>query len=59
MLTDIHIDLFGKTVNQFTIEVVKGDNVIALDKLQSIAPGVYFVKVNIGGHDMLTKLIKV
>ncbi|MBP9186755.1 MAG: T9SS type A sorting domain-containing protein, partial [Bacteroidia bacterium] len=52
------VDLYGKTVKEFTDNVVKGDNVIAVDKLQNLTPGVYFVKVNAGGYDVVTKLIK-
>ena len=39
-------------------EVVKGDNMISVDSLQHLAPGVYFVKVNAGSSEMVTKLIK-
>ena len=39
-------------------EVVKGDNLITVDTLQHLTPGVYFVKVNAGNSEMVTKLIK-
>jgi hypothetical protein len=39
-------------------EVVKGDNLILVDTLQNLAPGIYFVKVNAGNNEMVTKLIK-
>lgn len=52
------VDLYGKTVAEMAREVVKGDNLIQVDTLQNLAPGVYFVKVNAGNHEMVTKLIK-
>ena len=52
------VDLYGKTVAEMAREVVKGDNMIGLDSLQHLAAGVYFVKVNAGNSEMVTKLIK-
>ena len=52
------VDLYGKTVAEMAREVVKGDNMISVDSLQHLAPGVYFVKVNAGSNEMVTKLIK-
>lgn len=52
------VDLYGKTVAEMAREVVKGDNLIQIDTLQNLAPGVYFVKVNAGNSEMVTKLIK-
>jgi hypothetical protein len=52
------VDLYGKTVAEMAREVVKGDNIIGLDSLQHLAAGVYFVKVNAGNSEMVTKLIK-
>ncbi len=52
------VDLYGKTVTEMTREVVKGDNLIQVDTLQNLAPGIYFVKVNAGNNELVTKLIK-
>jgi hypothetical protein len=52
------VDLYGKTVAEMAREVVKGDNMISVDLLHNLAPGVYFVKVNTGNSEMVTKLIK-
>ncbi len=52
------VDLYGKTVAEMIREVVKGDNLILVDTLQNLAPGVYFVKVNAGNNEIVTKLIK-
>ena len=52
------VDLYGKTVAEMAREVVKGDNIISVDSLQHLAPGVYFVKVNAGSNEIVTKLIK-
>ncbi len=52
------VDLYGKTVAEMAREVVKGDNMISVDSLQHLAPGVYFVKVNAGSSEMVSKLIK-
>ncbi|MFN3445128.1 MAG: T9SS type A sorting domain-containing protein, partial [Bacteroidia bacterium] len=52
------VDLYGKTVAEMAREVVKGDNLIQIDTLQNLAPGVYFVKVNASNSEMVTKLIK-
>jgi len=52
------VDLYGKVVAEMAREVVKGDNLITVDTLQHLTPGVYFVKVNAGNSEMVTKLIK-
>lgn len=52
------VDLYGKVVAEMAREVVKGDNLINIDTLQNLTPGVYFVKVNAGNSEMVTKLIK-
>ena len=54
----IVVDLYGKVVAEIACEVVKGDNLITVDTLQHLTPGVYFVKVNAGNSEMVTKLIK-
>ena len=52
------VDLYGKVVAEIDREVVKGDNLINIDTLHNLTPGVYFVKVNAGNSEMVTKLIK-
>lgn len=52
------VDLYGKVVAEMAREVVKGDNLITVDTLQHLTPGVYVVKVNAGNSEMVTKLIK-
>ncbi|MCC7533431.1 MAG: T9SS type A sorting domain-containing protein, partial [Bacteroidia bacterium] len=51
-------DIMGKKVAEFVESVVEGDNAIALSKLNSLTNGVYFVKVNMDGNEVVTKLIK-
>ena len=51
-------DAFGKLVHQESVKVMKGENLVNINRLETLAQGIYILEVSDGQNSERTRLVK-